>query len=53
MFRIAIAYRKVPETVVPTMLVVLCSSDPEFRTGLDSALTPSAIRNVSANTIVE
>ncbi len=42
-----------PDTVVPMTLVVLCSSEPVFRTGSASALTPTAIRNARPNTIVE
>ena len=51
--RIAIAYRNIPDTVVPITLVTWCSWEESCRTGPASDRTPAASRNVSRNTIVE
>jgi hypothetical protein len=52
-FRMPRIHRKMPETEAPMTLVTECSVELSFSTGLASALTPSASRKASANTIVE
>ena len=52
-FSAAMTYRNVPDTPVPIQPVTSCSWEWPLRTWPLSALTPSANRNASMNTIVE
>ena len=49
----AMAYRNVPETVVPIQPVTLWSAELSFSTGSASDFTPSESRKASANTMLE